>query len=290
MFTEIKNNNIYSCLICNYNTARKGDYKKHLMSKKHIFRVNTDENMENDKFSCDQCNKSFCHRQSLWVHKKACKKFNHYVNVDISNNIIIDKNTFVQLVNDNQEFKQLLLDQNEKIIQLSSKENNITNNNNFNLNFFLNEKCKDAINWTDFIDRIEISYDDLENNAQMGFVKGISKILIDNLNQLALYERPIHCTDMKREIMYIKDDDKWQKEQDYKKITNAIQEISRKSIGSLIEWKESNIEYNDMDSEFSNKCIVIQQQSIAGNLREQYYPKIIQKIAKETIIDKKPEL
>jgi hypothetical protein len=165
---------------------------------------------------------------------------------------------------------------------------NTTNNNNkaFNINMYLNEQCKDAMNFSDFINGIEVSHEDLENNAQLGFVGGISKILIDNLKLMNKNERPIHCTDVKRETMYIKDDNKWTKEEDDSKLRSAIQEITRKSICTLIGWKRGNPESDDMDSEFSGRCIVIQQQSMAGFNREVYYPKVIHAIAREVLVVK----
>ena len=151
---------------------------------------------------------------------------------------------------------------------------------------FLNEKCNGAINLSDFIENIEVSQIDLENNAQLGFVDGISKIFIDNLKQLSIYERPIHCTDQKREIMYIKDQDTWTKENNDLKIRDAIQEVSRKSMLKLNDWKTENPDYNDMNSDFSNKCIAIHQQSNAGENRETFYPKVIKTIAKESSINR----
>jgi hypothetical protein len=161
-----------------------------------------------------------------------------------------------------------------------------TNNNKFNINLFLNEQCKDALNFTDFVNKIEISYSDLENNAQLGFVAGISKIFLDNLKQLDVNERPIHCTDVKRETMYIKDEDKWNKESDDAKLQKAIQTVSYKSMGKLMEWKQENPDYQNADSEFSKKCMDMQRQSLAGSDREVYYPKVIHVLAKETMVDK----
>ena len=151
---------------------------------------------------------------------------------------------------------------------------------------YLNEQCKDAMNFSDFINGIEVSHEDLENNAQLGFVCGISKILIDNLKLMNKNERPIHCTDVKRETMYIKDDNKWTKEENDSKLRSAIQEITRKSICSLMNWKRGNPESDDMDSKFSGRCIVIQQQSMAGYNREVYYPKVIHAIAREVLVNK----
>ena len=142
------------------------------------------------------------------------------------------------------------------------------------------------MNFADFIKNIEVSHEDLENNAQLGFVNGISKIIMDNLKQLSIYDRPIHCSDAKRETMYIKDENKWEKEEDTKKLTSAIQEVSRQSMKTLCNWQETNPDFQDMDSEFSNKCITMMQQSISGNNRDVYYPKVIRNLAKETMIDK----
>jgi hypothetical protein len=163
---------------------------------------------------------------------------------------------------------------------------NINNNQKFNINVFLNEQCKDAINFSDFIKNIEVSREDLENNAQLGFVNGVSKILIDSLKQLDRSERPIHCTDVKRETMYIKDDDKWNKEEDSSKLNKAIQEVTRKSMGTLMNWKEENPDYKDRDSDFSSRCIVIQQQSMAAHNRETYYPKVVKAVAREVVVEK----
>ena len=169
---------------------------------------------------------------------------------------------------------------------MTTNNNIINNNQKVSINTAFNNSCKDAINFADFIDRIEVSQNDLKDNAHMGFIEGISKIFMDNLKQLSVFERPIHCTDLKREIMYIKDEDKWQKEEDDHKLNNAIQEVSRKSVNALKSWKETNPDYEDADSAFSNKCLAIQQQSIAGTNRVQYYPKIIKNVAKELIVDK----
>jgi hypothetical protein len=186
------------------------------------------------------------------------------------------------------EHKKETLEIVNKVIEQVKPVCNITTNNTsnkaFNINMYLNEQCKDAMNFSDFINGIEVSHEDLENNAQLGFVGGISKILIDNLKLMNKTERPIHCTDVKRETMYIKDDNKWTKEEDDSKLRSAIQEITRKSICSLIGWKRGNPESDDMDSVFSGRCIVIQQQSMAGYNREVYYPKVIHAIAREVLI------
>jgi len=211
-----------------------------------------------------------------------------------------------QLLSQNNELKNFIIEQaNEhkkdtvdiitKVIE-QTKPSNISNNINttmtnsnnkaFNINVFLNETCKDAINFSDFVKNIEVTREDLENNAQLGFVNGISKIIIDNLREMSITERPIHCTDLKRETMYVKDDNKWTKDDNKSKMSGAIQVISQKSARTLLDWKKENPDYKDGDSEFSSRCIVIQQQSMAGYNRETYYPKVIKTIAKEIMVDK----
>ena len=191
------------------------------------------------------------------------------------------------------EHKKDTLEIVNKVIETSKPSNNtihgnVNNNNNhtnkFNINVFLNEQCKNAMNFSDFIKNLEVTREDLENNAQLGFVGGVSKIIIDSLKQMNRYERPIHCTDIKRETMYIKDDNKWTKEEDSTKINKVIQEVTRKSMRTLLDWKAENPDDKDRDSAFSERCIVIQQQSMAAYNRDTYYPKVIKAIAKEVTI------
>lgn len=174
-----------------------------------------------------------------------------------------------------------------KVLELAKTSNNTitttnTNSHNkaFNINVFLNEQCKDAINFSDFVNNIEVSRQDLENNAQLGFVNGVSKILIDSLNHMELNQRPIHCTDVKRETIYIKDDDKWNKSENNDKINKAIQSVTIKSMRTLLAWKAESPEYQDHDSDFSNHCIKMHMSSAAGADRDSYYPKVIKLVAK----------
>ena len=148
----------------------------------------------------------------------------------------------------------------------------------------MNEQCKDAINFSDFIENIQLSHEDLRNNAQLGFVQGMTKIINDNLNQLTLYQRPLHCTDKKRETMYIRDEDAWNKEKEKakKKIFEGIQELSRKGIQELMEWKNINPEYDNMDSNFSKFCMAVQKETLAGENREKYYKKVLNNIQETT--------
>ncbi len=290
----------FFCEICNYNTFRESQYNRHISTDKHKRLTMTNKKVPKSsmKFVCE-CGKEYVHASSLSKHKKNCKneEIMEYEQQEPSETKTSNESMmkiFTKVLEDNQELKNMMLEQNDKMIEVVEKtkpsmttHNNIINNNQkLSINMFLNNQCAGALNFTDFIDRIEVSQHDLENNANMGFIDGITKIFMDNLKQLSVYERPIHCTDLKREIMYIKDENTWQKEEDDKKLVNAIQEVSRKSVTALKSWKENNPEYEDADSDFSNKCLAIQQQSIAGENRNNYYPKVIKNVARETAIDK----
>jgi hypothetical protein len=266
--------NPFFCEKCQYKTCNKKDFTKHLSTKKHEKMENVTEKSPkiptSKSYVCPLCNKEYKSRMGLWHHKNKCKS-------NLSGDC---KNMIMTLINENKELKQTIFDMIPKIQPVINNTNS-NNTNNFNISVFLNEHCKDAINFSDFIDNIRVSHEDLQNNAQLGFVGGISKIITDNLKQLTLHERPIHCTDAKRETMYIKDQDSWQKDKSIiqEKLNRAIQEVSRKSVVSLMKWKQSNPDYADLDSDFSTLCLTMQQQSIAGMNREKFYPKVIHRIA-----------
>jgi hypothetical protein len=278
----------FSCKFCDFISSKKSNYDNHLTTAKHKYRTFRTENSQKMPLHICNCGKTYKARNSLWYHKKKCKEGDpeskmpeDSIKSIVDNENKIDVNVVRQLISQNRELQTELMN------VVKNKSNiiiNNTQNNEVNINMFLNEQCKNALNFADFINGIEISKNDLENNAQLGFVDGVSKILTDNLKQLTLHERPIHCTNLKREIMYIKDDNEWQKENTVAKLSQAINSISRKSISSLLEWKQNNPEYENIDSDFSNKCITIQQHSIAGNKQEVFYPKVIHNLAKTNTI------
>ncbi len=298
--------------------------RKHKKNAENLNSGNKSEKESIQIYNCEKCNKKYKNYKSFWSHKSKCNIDNKIniledyeeVEQEIEDENLVEKReekglsnemlmtAFSQMITENKELKNFVIDQAKETMKIVSKQNDalmdvvasksigstnntniINNNQKVNINMFLNNDCRDAINLTDFIERIDVSQGDLENNAQMGFIDGISKIFLDNLKQLNYYERPIHCTDVKREIMYIKDEDTWQKDQNSTKLENAIQEVSRKSINKLSNWKETNPDYEDMNSEFSNKCLVMQQNSIAGENRNNYYQKVIKNIAKDTLLN-----
>ena len=233
----------------------------------------SDNNIKNiKKFICI-CGKSYKHRQSLSLHKKSCfienfqnTKFNNdnsYNNLkiitnntgDCYNNLQIIKNKndtintenikemFIKLIDENKELQKIIIEQSRQITELIPKIGNTTHNNikqRFNINMFLNEKCKDALNITEFVESIEISLQQLDLTKSEGLTKGLSNAIIENINKLSIYERPLHCTDIKRETLYVKDDNVWEKDKEQSKIKKVIKDISVKQFKTLGEWKEKN--------------------------------------------------
>lgn len=274
---------------------------------------------------CENCNKIYSSRVGLWYHYKKCKK-NIDAEEENETSLIIKPNQDnfnngnVELINDNkelmgiiklqitenQELKKLLIEQQKqnmefqsKIIELSKTENSIGNHNNinsnnttnnFNLNLFLNEQCKDAININEFVNSLQLQLQDLEETGRLGYSEGISKIFIKGLKELDVYKRPIHCSDLKRETLYIKDQDKWEKDDKERKvIKHAIKEIANKNIKQISEWVKNNPDCTDYNSKkndeymkmISNTMVGIDQEEIDNN-----YLKIISKVAKEVVIKK----
>jgi hypothetical protein len=254
--------------------------------------------------TCGKCNKSYERYSSYWAHSKKCRDV---VETEVNNDTVEPEqekglyDIINKLLHDNQELRNLLVsqasDQKEivnKVIAISSQatntivnNTNTNSNNKFNVNVFLDTECKDAMNFEDFVNGIEVSQEDIQNNGRLGFVDGISKIIMDNLNRLSVHQRPIHCTDWKREVLYIKDDNKWTKETDAKKIRDAIQVVSQKSIRTLHAWKMSNPDYKRGSSDFAMECIDMQLHSVAGEKREVYYPKVAKLVARHVLLDKK---
>ena len=288
----------YSCNNCDYITSRKSSFDKHILSSKHILGNILETKM---LLICD-CEKEFKTRSGLWKHKKICsqniyddKKTQLFDICEQSNNITPE--LVLNIIQQNQEFKDLLLEQNKIIIEMS-KNNNTTNNTNinnnshnktFNLQFFLNETCKNAMNIMDFVDSIKIQLADIESIGQLGFVNGISKLIIKNLKALDENMRPVHCSDPKRESLYVKDANVWEKEDsENKKIKKAIKYISHKNICALPEWKAKYPDciYSDSKKSDQYNHIIIEAMGGSGDNDAEKADKIVKKIAKEVTIDK----
>jgi len=304
---------IYSCIKCDYKTVKNSEWLKHILTRKHIDRTNLEQNDtkcdEKAKYKCNKCEKTYKARNSLWYHEKKCEnKKAENEKIDEENpqmfTLLLTQN--MELIKQNQEFKDLLAEQHKSIIDLVGKLNgstntnchnntnsNNTNNNQFNLNFFLNEQCKDALNIEDFINQLQVKVTDLDMMGRIGFTEGISKIFIRGLKELDVFKRPIHCSDLKREVMYVKDNNSWEKDTDEKsKMKNAIKFIAAKNFNQLSEWIEENPEYNDYDSKKHKEYHNIIIKAAGGATPEEdekNFNKIIRTVAPEITIDKSGE-
>jgi hypothetical protein len=290
-----KNPEKYFCEYCYYKSSNKKDYNKHLLTAKHTRLVNA-SNMLVDlslkRFICN-CGKSYTHDSSYYRHKKKCT----YKNDDIVEEKDESKQqTSKNEINFDKEFVMMLIKQNAELMEIvkngtmnnSNNTTTYTNSHNkaFNLNFFLNETCKNAMNITDFIDSIKLQLSDLMDVGELGYVDGLSKIIVKNLNSLDETIRPIHCTDKKRETMYVKDQGEWEKEDEKKtKLTKAVKSIANKNIRLLPQFREKYPEYNNSSSKISDtyEKTVIE----AMTIDEEKNEKIIKNISKATLIQGK---
>ncbi len=311
MENTIKSPPIFSCEPCNYECKNKKDYNKHLLTNKHC---KQHSEKVTSGYVCDTCSKSYRFHSGLWKHNKTCcTKIDNSICIDIKPGRVNTNECMSiirKLLTDNTELRNFIIEQSKtlveqasehkketteivnKVLSISSQpvnviQNNTNSNNKFNINVFLNEDCKNAMNFEDFLNGIEVTQEDIQNNGKLGFVNGISKIIMDNLNMLSVHQRPIHCTDWKREVMYIKDDNKWTREIDDKKMEDAIQVVSQKSIRTLHAWKMSNPDYKNSYSAFALECIDMQLHSVAGYHREVYYPKVAKLIARHVLLERK---
>ncbi len=332
-FITEKNSQFYSCEKCNYNTGYKNDYKRHLLTKKHLNQQNSTENSQYNNLNyicqtCDfntcnkndynrhiltkkhklknndissficECGKTYKERTGLWKHKKLCtfikeededKENNEKLNICIENKPNDKDDLIVKLLQQNQDLQKSL-------IELSSKiQPNITNTNShnktFNLQFFLNETCKDALNINDFIDSINLQLNDLENTANEGYVNTISNIILRSLKELDINKRPIHCSDLKRETLYIKDNDIWEKENEEKlKIKKAIKDVSNKNISQIPKWIKEHPHFSECNHKDNDTYLNLIMGSMNGSTKEEQddnINKIIKNLSKEVTIEKK---
>ena len=291
----------YCCEICDYTTCKKCNFISHIESNKHRMVTNdyikgqnsakiqpTSENYSNEKFVC-LCGKEYHHRQGLWRHKKTCNNEKKVAVVDNTKDELIK-----YLMKENSDLRKGQDEIKELILEIvkngthNTTNNTITNTNShnkaFNLNFFLNETCKNAMNITDFVDNIKLQLTDLMEVGELGYIEGISKIIVKNLNNLDETERPIHCTDKKRETMYIKDKGEWSKEdEEKKKIKKVINTIANKNIKLLPQFREKYPDYNNSSLKISDTYdkMVIEAMGGSDNDSED---KIIKNISKATTI------
>ena len=316
----------FSCNVCNYNTIKKANYDRHLSSSKHKSNINclnyningetnedetnniNDEELNDSKYNCKLCKKNFNSNNSLWKHNSRKHppmndedKINKLTNLVVH---VVEQNTYLshqicQLAKRNTNNTNINGNNNATV-----NSNNTTNNHNrFNINVYLNKTCKNAMNINEFVDSIQVGIEDLEETSRLGFVDGISRIIINNLNKLDRPDRPIHCSDSKRMTFYIKNEDTWNKNNnnnnnnndnnnDNNKLKNMVQIVAGKNMKQIYEWQKLNPDYCDPLSKCSDTYQKMLFQIMNGDTIEESNEninKIIKNIAKETIITKKLE-
>ena len=290
----------FSCENCYYFTSKKSSYDKHLLTAKHIKLTNGNSFSNKScpkvahpdiEFKCELCNKHFSSRVGIWKHKKKCSNDPPPLLNEPSTHHLLhepsDKELIIMLIKDNSELKSMLA----KVLEngtTNHNSNNTMNSHNkaFNLQFFLNETCKNAMNMSEFIDSIQLQLSDFMSMGEVGFVKGMTKIIEKNLSSLDETIRPIHCTDQKREVFYVKDENKWEKEEHDKiKLKNMISRLTYKNEKLMRSYKEAYPDYNNPESRRSDQYSKIMIESM--NMDEVNREKIITNISKFTTISKK---
>jgi len=292
MMTEkiLKNPKVFKCELCNLITCSSKDYKTHLSTLKHKMMSNDDALILKNptKYLCN-CGKMYKYRQGLALHKKTCHPI-----TDASHNFVIDKELVMSIlkqnadiIKENSELKNMMME----VIKTGTHHTTHTNSHNktFNLQFFLNETCKNAMNIMDFVDSLKLQLCDLERMGEIGFVNGMSNIIIKNLQSMDITERPVHCTDQKREVMYVKDDGKWDKEEETKpKLRKAIKHIAHKNAKLIGEFKTKYPDYKTCATKIATQynTMVIEAMGGVNCVDAVNENKIIKRISKEIMVEK----
>jgi len=315
----------YTCDTCHIKTNNKKDFEKHLLTAKHIKTTKGDAGDTvgdtifpiYEEYTCNNCNRKYKSRNGLWKHKKLClenlivdleevnttENMIIQVNSNSESNISSTNNTndmtqltnlVIEVVKNNSEFQKQMFEmcKNMQSTIISNNCNNTTTNNTtFNLQVFLNEYCKDAMNISEFIESFDLQISDLENVGRLGYIEGMSNIIISKINELEVNKRPIHCSDLKREIIYIKDDDVWGREDtNNTKFRKVVSKVTRKNIGKLSDWRNMYPDYMDIESENNDIYMKLIKEAMGPDDTVDNETKIMKKVLKHLVIDKKMSL
>jgi len=319
-----KNAENYSCEFCKFKCSKKSNWDKHVLTAKHKNRTNRTEKMpKNAEFFECECGKVYKARNSLWYHKHRCTYTeSNTANIDIDENVNTtappndignQPNMVLELLRENQEFKQLMVEQNKQMQDTQSllqqtqsqlqdtqtqmveiyKEgktiNNTTNNNQFNLNFFLNDTCKDAMNITDFLGNLDVQIDEIEYIGHHGYVNGMTKMIMERLKGMDITKRPIHCTDIKRETMYIKDKDEWSKDtEELTKLRKILNRVTMNNCRTVPKWKSAHPDCEIMETRNNEFCYKMMRLML-GDVEDAQIKldnKIIKTMSKELYVNK----
>jgi hypothetical protein len=292
--TNIKQklSNKFCCEKCNYITDRKSNIAAHLTSAKHLKELNGTDFKQtlSNKFECEFCNRLYATASGLWKHHQKCMAEEEIKKPIADANEPTDKDLIMLLIKENSELKNMMM----KVLENGTTQNshNTSNSHNkaFNLQFFLNETCKDAMNITDFVESIKLQLSDLERVGEIGYVEGISNIIVKNLKDLDVTQRPVHCTDQKRETMYVKDEDKWEKDEEQKKMHKLVRKVADKNARMVPKFKEAHPDCGKSASRFSDQYNKIIMEAMGGKGDNDFEKeeKIIKKVSKEVTVEKNP--
>ena len=280
-----KNAQEFYCEKCDFSCSKKSNFEKHLNTTKHKMEING--NIGNGKnadfFECENCSKTFKSNSGLWKHKKKCLTINNEIkteNIKTESKHSVDyKDMFLEMMKQNQELQSTLQSVIPKMGNTTTNNTNITNH--YNLHVFLNEQCKDALNIMDFINSLHLQFNDLESTGRLGFVEGTSKIIINGLKELDVHKRPIHCSDLQNEILYVKDDNIWKRDNDNKDtMKKAIDEVSRANIKQLPQWITENSDNSNEEEYMKIVSNIMKMDDMENDKTE-----IIKKVSKEVMLN-----
>jgi hypothetical protein len=304
----------FTCNYCDYITSNKKDFNRHLKTQKHLKKVDNSSTEKSPtnilKHICENCNKIYKEKTGLWRHKKTCiinsensiKIPNINQNEENNDSGFLSTDMVMELIKQNKEIQNILIEQNKEyqkqIIEIAQKQNitttnsnNTTNNNQFNLNFFLNETCKDALNITDFINSLQLTVKDFETTGRLGYVEGISRIILNGIKDMDVSKRPVHCTDLKRETVYIKHENEWEKENtDKKKLKWAVSRVAQMNLNQLPNWQLENPDCVNIDTRQNEELLQYSLAALGGQYKDEedkFMDKIMKNVLKEVVIDKK---
>jgi len=293
----------FVCELCDYTCCKKFNFDRHILSAKHLKATNgnksatkTEQNEQKGAiYCCDNCNKEYNDRSGLWRHKQKCKPNEEDDDEDKKSDELAELVKY--LMKENSEMKNMMMEQSNLMMQVikngttqNSHNTNNSHNKAFNLQFFLNETCKDAMNITDFVESIKLQLSDLERVGEIGYVEGISNIIVKNLKDLDVTQRPVHCTDQKRETMYVKDEDKWEKDEEQKKMHKLVRKVADKNARMVPKFKEAHPDCGKSASRFSDQYNKIIMEAMGGKGDNDFEKeeKIIKKVSKEVTVEKNP--
>ena len=319
-FSKNDNENfpLFKCTNCDIETNNKKDFEKHLLTAKH--KNDNASDFSPLSFSCKKCGKKYKFSSGLCRHKQMCKdattEYSKELGLEVKNMDIVVPTKYSMITPEImtmvvKEIQKVLIEQNKTILETviaeqnktilevvkmsgtNNSHNTINNNNNshnsFNMNFFLNETCKNAMNLSDFVNGVDISLDDLEETGRIGYVEGLSRIFCKELQKLDISERPIHCSDLKRETIYIRENNRWEKDENKEKLLRAVKQIGKKNIKVLTLWQEKYPGYKDVESKENDRYLHILTNIMCGETEEEIqsnYGKIMKNISRITVVQK----